>query len=87
MFFEIPIIAYKSTAIPETLGDSGILVKEKNYIEIAEMMDLVVGSPELKTKLVTRQKEQLKYYNKDKICNMLRSYLKIVMENKNQNRR
>jgi len=82
MFFEIPIMAYKSTAIPDTLGDSGILVQEKNYAEIAEMIDLLVGSSELKTKIINRQKERLKYYNKDKIGIMLRSYLEMIAENK-----
>ena len=36
MFFNIPIIAYNSTAVPYTLDNSGILVKEKKYDEIAD---------------------------------------------------
>jgi glycosyltransferase involved in cell wall biosynthesis len=75
MFFEVPIVAYNSTAIPDTLGDSGILVQEKNYEEIAEMINLVIEDKELKNKIVKRQTERLKDFRKDKIENILKIYL------------
>jgi glycosyltransferase involved in cell wall biosynthesis len=46
MFFDIPVIAYNSTAMPYTLGKAGILIKEKNYEEIAEMINLLVEDTE-----------------------------------------
>lgn len=75
MFFETPIIAYGSTAIPYTLGDSGILVREKRYEEIAEMMDLLIENKELKNKIIKRQTERLNEFSKNKIKNMLKTYL------------
>lgn len=36
MFFETPIVAYASTAIPGTLGGSGVLVETKEPEAVAE---------------------------------------------------
>jgi len=31
MFFEVPILAYNSSAIKDTLGNSGVIVNKKDY--------------------------------------------------------
>ena len=41
MLFDLPVIAYAATAVPETLGDAGILVDHKRYDEIAALVHLV----------------------------------------------
>jgi glycosyltransferase involved in cell wall biosynthesis len=68
MFFDVPIIAYNSSAIPYTLGDAGILVKSKRYVEIAELINLIVGDPDIRGKLVHRQKERLQVFEYSKIA-------------------
>jgi glycosyltransferase involved in cell wall biosynthesis len=55
MYFHIPIIAYAAAAVPETLGDAGILLQEKKPEEIAGWIDYVV-----------RHKEQVQEYFRDK---------------------
>jgi glycosyltransferase involved in cell wall biosynthesis len=67
MYFEIPIISFNSTAIPYTLGNAGILVNKKNYLEIAEMIDVVINDSELKAKVIKKQQERLSHFDKDKI--------------------
>jgi len=42
MSMKLPITAYASTAIPETLGDAGIVWGERNPMLIAESIDLFV---------------------------------------------
>jgi len=76
MFFGIPIIAYKSSAIPYTLGDAGILVRSKNYIEIAELVDLVVKDPDIRSKLIHRQKERLQAFEYDRIAKQFYNIIK-----------
>jgi glycosyltransferase involved in cell wall biosynthesis len=56
MFFNIPIIAYNSTAVPQTLKNSGILVNEKQYDEIAELINLITEDNNLKRKIIEQQK-------------------------------
>lgn len=75
MYFEIPIIAYKSTAIPFTLENAGILVKEKNYCEIAEMANIFIEDEELRSTLVKKQKDRLNDFKREKIISRLESIL------------
>ena len=75
MHFEIPIIAYKKAAVPETLGDSGILVKKKCFAEIAEMADLLLKDKNLKEKVIRKQNERLKFFSKEKMEERLKRYL------------
>jgi glycosyltransferase involved in cell wall biosynthesis len=42
MAMKLPITAYASTAIPETLGDAGIVWTERNPFLIAESLDRFV---------------------------------------------
>ncbi|HOW14883.1 glycosyltransferase [Methanosarcina sp.] len=75
MYFKIPIIANNSTAIPQTLGGSGILVNEKNYIEIAEMINLLVEDKTLRKKVIDKQTKRLEFFNKKNISGILKNYI------------
>jgi glycosyltransferase involved in cell wall biosynthesis len=59
MLFNIPIIAYDAGAIKETLGDGGILVRNKNYIEIAGLIDYLKNNQGIRARIVKNQKEQI----------------------------
>jgi len=76
MYFNIPIIAYSSTAIPYTLGNCGILANEKKYDEIAEMINLVITNASIREKLIFRQNERFKDYDKVKTEEKLKNYIK-----------
>ena len=82
MYFKIPIIAYNSTAIPYTLGDSGILVNKKDYEEIAEMINLLVEETELRNKIIKKQNERLKEFDKMKMEKKFKKYLEDVLMTK-----
>jgi len=75
MYFEVPIIAYNSTAIPSTLDNTGILVNEKNYCEIAEMANLLIEDEELRSTLVKKQRARLDDFKREKIISQLKSIL------------
>ncbi|RQD92770.1 glycosyltransferase, partial [Methanosalsum natronophilum] len=68
MYFGVPIIAYNACAIPHTLGDAGILVKSKSYIEIAELINLIVEDQAIRERLISRQRERLKAFDYSKIA-------------------
>ncbi len=58
MFFDIPIIAYNSTAVPHTLGNSGILIKQKKFGEIAELINIITKDNNFKKKIIEQQKKR-----------------------------
>lgn len=67
IYFKVPIIAYNSTAIPYTLGNAGIIVNEKNHIEIAELINTVVEDKNLNNQIIMKQNERLNYFNRTNV--------------------
>ncbi len=59
MYLGVPIVAYKSTAVPETLADSGILVTEKNHRAVAELIGLLLNDPRLRARIVAGQRKRV----------------------------
>lgn len=75
MYFNTPIIAYDSTAISDTLGGSGILVKEKNPRLVAGIIDRVINDRALNEQLIIGQKERLKAFDNEKIIEQFEQIL------------
>jgi glycosyltransferase involved in cell wall biosynthesis len=79
MYFRIPVIAYASTGIPYTLNDAGILLHKKNYIEIAELANIVINNKLLSNKLVKKQEERCNEFNRDRIRPKLNELIKRII--------
>ncbi|NMC63904.1 MAG: glycosyltransferase family 4 protein [SAR324 cluster bacterium] len=58
MHFGLPVIAYASSAIPETMGDAGILVCEKKHAELAELINKVAEDATLRRQLIEAGKKR-----------------------------
>ena len=59
MYFGLPILARKAGAVPETLGQAGVLFTRLGYEQVAEMAHLLVSDPDLRAQVIARQKERL----------------------------
>ena len=79
MYFNTPILAYNCTAIPDTLGDSGILINKIKSQEIAEMIDLIVSDEAFRNKIIQKQRERLKYFERPNLEHLLRKYIQQVI--------
>jgi glycosyltransferase involved in cell wall biosynthesis len=63
MWFNIPILAFKSTATPETLGPSGLLFTAKQDEEkLAALAYVLVRDEELRRKLLASQHRRRSEY-------------------------
>lgn len=65
MRFGVPVIAYASTAVPETLGGAGILVTQKRFAVVAELIHLLQTDAELRQRIVARQLERARAFEPD----------------------
>jgi len=63
IYFDVPVLAYKSTAVPETLAGRGVLFTEKRYDAVAELIGTLVNDKELHQQIVTNQRSLLKNYS------------------------
>lgn len=77
MFFDVPVIAYDSSAISDTLGGSGLLLKDKSPQVVAEAIHMVVENKELREQILEGQRERLKDFEHGKIKD---KFLKIIEE-------
>lgn len=57
MWFDIPVFAYKSSAVPETLGDAAFMLKDKRDVPaFACVIDEVLKNPVLLAQLIDSQR-------------------------------
>jgi len=75
MYFDVPIVAFNTGAVSDTLNGSGVLVNRKDPAEIAELIHMIVTKPDLKTRLVSRQRARLEFFRPERVKALLRGYL------------
>ena len=78
MHFDLPVVAFKATAVPYTLGDAGVLFTEKRFDVVAELMNLLVTDRELRARVLRRQRERLRYFAKENTLRTLRHWIEQV---------
>ena len=72
----LPVFAFKSSAVPETMRGAGVLFNRKDFRILAELIHLVNFRPDIRNKIVEDQRKVLEYYNtfpfREKIQEMIR---------------
>ncbi len=76
MYFQLPILAYSSSAISETLGSGGVLFYEKNYPLIAEMMVQLTHDEGLRKQIIDQQTMRLQQLSEEKIGEQFEKLIK-----------
>ena len=77
MYFKKPVFALSRAAIPETMGNAGILIHSKNFPKIAELIDIIINDKNILNKIINAQLERTKYFTKENLENKLKKILKI----------
>ena len=80
MFFKIPIVAFNSTSIPSTLGNSGILLNHKKYPEIAEILHIITTNDEIKRRILEGQNERVKHFTNEKAEKILNDNIEFLLK-------
>lgn len=75
----LPVLAHRSSAIPETLGKAGILVHKKNTMEILQNIETIHTNKFLRRALVEQGKERSKLYSLEKTSQSLLSFLELTL--------
>lgn len=59
MWFDVPVLAYKSSAVPETLGKAGIMFTSKeDLVSVAALAKLLARDEDLRTKVLRAQRRR-----------------------------
>lgn len=67
MVFQLPVLAYGITAIPETVGDNGCIFYEKDYAAISTILLKLQKDNKFREDVLIKQNNQLKKYTKSNI--------------------
>lgn len=83
MFFNVPIVAYSSSAIPSTLNGSGVLLEDKDFNHVAKAMHDVMTDENLRNEVLAKEEERLKDFDNARIGKEICKQLSEIMkENK-----
>jgi len=80
MIFDLPIVAYDSTAVPFTLAGGGILIKKKRVDYVAELLAELFHNQSLRKKVITSQRQRLSQFKQMEQGKFLLQTLKSLMK-------
>jgi L-malate glycosyltransferase len=75
MHFGVPVVAYAAAGVPETLGDAALLVQDKDFPTLAELIQRVVIDTALRQAVVAGQRARLAAFDPEAVGAQLRGYL------------
>jgi L-malate glycosyltransferase len=67
MAFDVPVVAWATTAVGETVGDAGVLVAERDPALIAEAVAEVVRNAPLREQLVARGRDRVRHFAPERV--------------------
>lgn len=76
MHFGLPVIAYAAGAVPETMGDGGVLVREKRHAEIGQLVAQVARPGELRLRLQAKGRARVARFSFDRFSSRVQTLLK-----------
>lgn len=84
MYFNVPIVAYRCAAVPDTLGGSGVLLETTDPREAAERINEIVSSASFRQDVIMGQKRRLADFSYEKVSRTLKSLLLDFIEGKQE---
>ena len=77
MRFDVPVVAQDTSAIGETMGHAGVLVKDGDLPIVAEAAALTLENPDLRARLLEGQRQRFQDFSYDKVAARTREVLGI----------
>jgi glycosyltransferase involved in cell wall biosynthesis len=74
-YMGIPVIAFSSTAVPETMNGAGILLDKKDPLSVAQAIDRVVRDDSYREEVISNQRVAFQKYRKENLKKILLKYI------------
>jgi glycosyltransferase involved in cell wall biosynthesis len=75
MLMDVPVLAYRSTAVPHTLGDAGVQFAHKDFAVIAELGQRLLEDAGLRAQVLEGQRRRLQAFAPASVEAALRGYI------------
>lgn len=73
MAYDLPVVALAASVIPETLGNSGLLIHDWDAARVAELINVVLKDRKLKASLLEKQRSILRRHSAEEVRKRLRA--------------
>jgi glycosyltransferase involved in cell wall biosynthesis len=67
MAADVPVLAYASTAVPETLGGAGVVFEPKDMEYAAELLGQLAFDPVVRARIIAGQRQRLAEFSDDRL--------------------
>jgi glycosyltransferase involved in cell wall biosynthesis len=75
MLLELPVLAYRCTAVGDTLGSAGLQFREKRLPEVLELGAALVADQSLRERVLEGQRRRLRDFEPRRVMETLRGHL------------
>jgi len=82
MYYRVPVLAYAAGAVPETLGEAGVLFRAKEIPVITEMAHLLATDEVLRQRVIAAQERRLTAFQAARTLEMFADYVREALEGK-----
>jgi glycosyltransferase involved in cell wall biosynthesis len=82
MAFGIPVLAFDAAAVPETLGNSGLLFNKWDLPSIAEHITLLQNDPAYHSSVIAGQMDNLKRFSREEALSRLSAISEFLLDGK-----
>jgi len=80
MYFDVPVVAYAAGAVPDTVGDGGLLLTDKDPLVVASAVERLRSDPSLRTQLVDAGRRRVEHFSIARTGPQLIESLKTLMK-------
>jgi glycosyltransferase involved in cell wall biosynthesis len=79
MAFDLPVVAYRAAGVPYAMGGAGVLVSNKRYDAIAELIDLVLRDGSQRRQIIEGQRRRLRDLAPDRVADVLKEHVRQLL--------
>ena len=79
---QIPVVAFNAGAVAETMNGGGLLVNQKDYVQVAAVIDRILTDNKLKQNLLDSQNQALQKYRKNRTGKILLEHIQKLVDAK-----
>jgi len=77
-YLKLPVIAFAAGAVEETMNGGGILLRHKDFLMTAALIDTILTEENIKKRIIEAQLQALKRYDRGKISGILFNYIENI---------
>jgi glycosyltransferase involved in cell wall biosynthesis len=80
MAYSVPVMAYASSAIPETMKGAGVLFLDKNWHLLAEMASLILQDERIRSSIIEKENQRWQLYKEMPVEKLWKTALQPYLE-------